>query len=189
MLNRILLIFLILTSVNSFAGIGDNKGYWIISQNEYNALFSKGKDVRLRRYVVVSSFDKKYKDIFKTTDEQALLAKFSYMLYKNKASRIEKYIKNCNDSLDINNLIKGLYYFAKKQYNLAIPHLEKLKNKEYRFLQLLLIADCRSEMLYYQNKHQTIFEAYQVAFDSTDSEQNKTIIHIRIKYIKYRYSL
>jgi hypothetical protein len=85
----------------------------------------------LRRYIIVPSIDKKYKDILETIDEKALFAKFSFMLNKNKVSWIDKYIKNCDNSLDINNLIKGLYYFSKKQYNQAIAHLEKLENKEY----------------------------------------------------------
>jgi predicted negative regulator of RcsB-dependent stress response len=88
--------------------------------------------------------------------------------------------------LDINNLIKGLYYFSKKQYNQAIAHLEKFKNKEYRFLQLLIIADCKYEMLQDKKNYKTIISAYQIALDCTDNEQNKTIINNRIKYIKYQ---
>jgi len=147
MIKKLLILFLVLISANSFARIGDNNNYWIISQNDYIERITKGKDVLFRRYFIVPAIDKNYKDILETKDEKALFAKFSFMLNKNKASWIDKYIKNCDNSLDINNLIKGLYYFSKKQYNQAITHLEKLENKEYRFLQLFIIADCKYEIL------------------------------------------
>lgn len=186
MIKRILTLVLILISANSFAKIGNNTDYWIVSQGDYNERISKGKDVLLRRYIIVPSIDKNYKDIFTTRDEEALLAKFSFMLYKNKVTWIDKYIKNCDNSLDINNLINGLYYFSKNQYSQAITHLEKLENSEYRFLQLLIIADCRYEMLQDKRNYKTIIEAYQVALDCTDNEQNRAIINNRIKFIKYQ---
>lgn len=186
MIKKLLILFLLLISANSFARIGDNNNYWIISQKDYNERITKGKDVLLRRHIIVPSIDKMYKDILETSDEKALLAKFSFMLYKNKVSWIDKYIKNCDNSLDINNLIKGLYYFSKKQYNQAIAHLEKLENKEYRFLQLLLIADCRYEILQNKKDYKTIIGSYQVALDCTNNEQNKSIINNRIKFIKYQ---
>lgn len=186
MIKKILILLLILISANSFAGIGDNNGFWIISQIDYETRISKGKDVILRRYIIVPSIDKKYKDIFETKDEKALLAKFSFILHRNKVSWIDKYIKNCDNSLDINNLIKGLYYFSKKQYNQAIAHLEKLENKEFKFLQLLMIADCKYELLQDKRNFKTIIGAYQSALDNTDNEQNKSIINNRIKFIKYQ---
>ncbi|NLK91893.1 MAG: hypothetical protein GX273_01980 [Bacteroidales bacterium] len=186
MIKKLLILFLVLISTNSFARIGDNNGYWIISQKDYNDRISKGKDVLLRRYFIVPSIDKEFKDILETKDEKALLAKFSFMLNKNKASWIDKYINNCDNSLDINNLIKGLYYFSKKQYNQAIVHVEKVENKKYRFLQLLITADCNYEMLEDKKNYKTIIGAYQVALDCTDNKQYKTIINNRIKYIKYQ---
>lgn len=182
----LLILFLVLISTNSFAKIGDNRNFWIISQNDYNDRISKGKDVLLRRYLIVPSIDKKYKDILETKEENALLAKFSFILKKNKVSWIDKYINNCDNSLDINNLLIGLYYFSKKQYNQAIVHLEKIENKENRFLQLLIKADCKYEMLQDKKKYKTIIGAYQDALDCTDNEQNKAIINNRIKYIKYQ---
>lgn len=186
MTRKILILLLILISTQLFANIGDNKDFWIISQNDYNDRITKGKDVILRRYIVVPDIDKKYKDIFETSDEKALLAKFSFMLYRNKVGWIEKYIKNCDNSPDINNLIKGLYYFSKKQYAQAISHLEKLENKEFNFIQLLLIADCKYELLPDKRNFKTIIGAYQIALDNTDNQQNKSIINNRIKYIKYQ---
>lgn len=166
--------------------IRDNKDYWIISQKDYNERISKGKDVLLRKYIVIPSLDKQYKDIFETKDEKALLAKFSFMLDRDKVSWIDKYVNNCDNTLDINNLIKGLYYFSEKRYNQAIALLEKLENKEYRFLQLLMIADCRYEMLRDKQSYKTIIGSYQVALDCTNNEQDKAIIKNRIKYIKYQ---
>lgn len=186
MIKKLLILFLVLISAQTFARIGDNINYWIISQNDYNDRIAKGKDVLLRRYFIVPSIDKKYKDVLETKDEKALLAKFSYMLTINKVSWMDKYINNCDNSLDINNLIKGLYCFSKKQYNQAILHLQKLENKEYRFLQLLIIADCQFEMLQDKKNYKKIIGAYQIALDCTDNEQNKAIINNRIKYIKYR---
>ena len=186
MIKRLLFLLLVLISSDTFAKIGDNYSYWIISQNGYNERIFKGEDVLLRRYIVVPSIDKKYKDIIETRDEKALLAKFSFMLYKNKASWIDKYMKSCNHSLDITNLIKGLYCFSKGQYHQAIAYLDELKNEEYKFLQLLMIADCRYEMLPNKKDYKSIIGAYQSALDCTDNEQNKSIVKNRIKYIKYQ---
>lgn len=186
MIKRILILLFVLISVPTFANIGLNDKFWIISQNDFNSRISKGQDIVLRRYVVVPSIDKKYKDIFDTKDEKAILAMFSFMLKKNKSTWIEKYIKNCDNLLDINNLIKGLYYFSKNQYSQAIVHLEKLDNDEYTFLKLLLIADCKYESLQDKKNFKAIIEHYQIAMDCTNNDQNKSIINKRIKYIKYQ---
>lgn len=185
MIKKILIFLLVLISSQTFARVGTNAGFWIISQNEYNARILKGKDVTLKRYIVVPGLDKKYKDIFETTDEKALLAKFSFMLKKNKSPLIEKYIVSSNNSLDINNLINGLYYFSKNQYSKATAYLEKIGNEEYTFLKLLLIADCKYELLQDKKNYKFIIGVYQIAMDNTNDEQNKSIINNRIKYIKY----
>jgi len=184
-MKKILVLLLILISTNSFARIGNNYDFWIISQNDYNDIISKGKEVVLRRYIIIPSIDKNYKDIFESKDEKALLAKFSFILNKDKVSWIDRYIKNCDNSLDINHLINGLYDFSNNRYSQAIFHLEKLENKEYRFLQLLMIADCQFELLPDKKNYKSIIGSYQAAMDCTDNEQYKTITNNRIKYIKY----
>ena len=186
MIKKILIILLILISPKSFASIGDNSDFWIVSQNDYSKMVSKGQDVVLTRYIVVPDFDKKYKDILATNDEHALLAKFSFMLKKGNNARMDKYIKDCDVSLDINNLIKGLYYFSRKKYSHAIAYLEELNNEDFIFLKLLLIADCKSELQHDKKNYKSIIEAYQIAIDCTDNEQNKSIVNNRIKYIRYR---
>ena len=186
MIKKTLILLFILISSQTYASIGDNSDFWIISHNDYSDRISKGKDVILRRYIVIPNFDKKYKDIFETKEEKALLAKFSFMLKKNKVTWIDKYIKDCDNSLDINNLIKGLYCISKKQYSQAIAHLEKSENDEFKFLKLLMIADCKYELLPDKKKYKSIISVYQIALDNTDNEQNKSIINNRIKYIKYR---
>lgn len=182
---KILILLLVLTSFEAFAKIGANVDFWILSENEYNDRMQKGKDVVLRRYVVVPGIDKAYKDILETTDEKALLAKFSFMVQKNKGSLVEKYINSCDHSLDINNLIKGLYFFSENQYLQAITHLKKVEDDGYLFLKQLLIADCQYEMLHDKKNYKSIMGGYQVAMDATNHEQNKSIINNRIKYIKY----
>ena len=186
MVKRIQIFLLMLISLPTLGSIGINKDFWIISQNDFNNRISKGHDVVLKRYIVMPNIDKKYEDIFETRDEKALLAKFSFLLKKNKSTMIEKYIKNCDNSLDINNLIKGLYYFSKNEYSQAIIHLEKLGNEEYSFLKLLLIADCKYELLHDKQNYKSIIGVYQIAMDNTNDEQNKSIVNNRIKYIKYQ---
>ncbi|MGE0076345.1 MAG: hypothetical protein AB7S48_00645 [Bacteroidales bacterium] len=186
MIKKILILLLILISTKSFAKIGNNKFYWIISRAEYETRISEGKDVILRRYIIVPSMDKAYKNIFETKDENAILAKFSFMLYKNKRSWINEYINSCDSTLDINNLIYGLYCFSINRYSQAITYLEKLKSEEFNFLKLLMIADCKYEMLQDKKNYKAIIGAYQTAMDNTDNEQNKSIINNRIKYIKYQ---
>lgn len=185
MIKKVLTFLLVLISVQTFAGVGTNTDYWILSQNEYDARISKRKDVTLRRYIVIPYLEKKYKDILETTDEKALLAKFSFMLKRNKNALIEKYILSGDNSSDIHHLINGLYCISKNQYSRAIDHLEKFENEEYAFLKSLLIADCRYELLPDKKNYQLIFGEYQTAMDNADNEQKKLIINNRIKYIKY----
>ena len=186
MIKKVLTFLLVLISAQAFARVGTNTDYWILSQNEYNARVSKGKDVTLRRYIVIPDLDKKYKDILETTDEKSLLAKFSFMLKRNKSTLIEKYILSCDNSSDIHHLINGLYCISKNQYSKAIDHLEKFENDEYTFLKSLLIADCKYELLRDKKNYQLIIAEYQTAMDNADNEQKKSIINNRIKYIKYR---
>ena len=186
MIRKTLILFFILISSQTFSRVGSNSNFSIISQIEYNDRILKGKDVILKRYIVIPSIDKNFKDIFVTKNEKALLAKFSFMLNKNKNSFIEMYIRNCDSSLDINNLIKGLYYISKNKYSQAIVHLEKHNNEEYSFLKQLLIADCKYELLQDKNNYKSIIGLYQVAMDNTGNEQTKSIINNRIKYIKYQ---
>lgn len=186
MIKKVLTFLLVLMSAQIFAKVGTNSEYWILSQNEYNARVSKGKDVTLRRYIVIPDLDKKYKDILETTDKKSLLAKFSFMLKRNKSALIEKYILSCDNSSDIHHLINGLYCFSKNQYSRAIEHLEKFESEEYTFLKSLLIADCKYELLRDKKNYQLIIGEYQTAMDNADNEQKKSIINNRIKYIKYR---
>ena len=184
MIHKILVLLLIFISSQSFAS--NETDYWIISQNDYNILVSKGRDVILRRYIVVPDIDKKYKNIFETKDEKELLAKFSFMLKKSKMHKMDNYIKWCDNSLNINNLIKGLYCFFEKQYVQAMAHFEMLENEDFKFLKLLMIADCKYELIVDKKNFKAIIEAYQIALDSTDSEQSKSIVNNRIKYVRYR---
>jgi tetratricopeptide (TPR) repeat protein len=186
MAKNFLFLFLVLLSTQSFAKIGDNSHFRIISQNELDERIAMRKDVLMWRYIVVPSIDRYYKDISETKDEEAILAKFSFMLKNNYFTRIEKYMNNCDDSTDISHLIKGLYYFSKMQYNQAIIHLEKFENKAYRFLKLLLIADCQYELLQDKKNYKSVIGAYQLALDCTDKEHYKTIINNRIRFIKYQ---
>ena len=184
MIKKILVLLIIFISSQSFAG--EYTDFWIVSQNDYNILVSKGKDVLLRRYIIVPDIDKKYKDIFETKDEEALLAKFSFMLKKSKMNRIDKYINACDNSLNVNNLIKGMYYFSKKQYIKAILYLEMSDNENFKFLKFLMIADCKYELIWDKKNFKPIIDAYQIVMDNTDSEQNKSIVKNRIKYVRYR---
>jgi len=186
MIRNIMFLVLSLISLQTLARIGININFWIISQNDFTIKNSKGRDVTLKRYIVVPDFDKNYENILETKDEIALLAKFSVLLEKNKSTLIEKYISNCDTSLDINNLIKGLYFFSKYEYSQALPYFENFRKEEYKFLKLLLIADCKYELLQDKTNYKSVMSAYQSAFDSADKEQNKLIINNRIKYIKYR---
>lgn len=184
--NKILLISFIIAAIPSLAKVGKNYGFFLASQQEYENRVFGGGGVVLRRYLIVPAMDKKYKDIFKTQDPMALISKFAYMLHRDKGSAIERYISTCDHALDINHLLKALYWFSKKQYSEAILSLEKYTGEEHRFLALLLIADCQYEMLPDKTKYNTILDEYQVALDSTDNPTFKAVIRDRIKYIKYQ---
>jgi hypothetical protein len=186
MRKTLLILFFIIIPSYTFPGIGENKDYSIISQNDYSKLISRGRDVTLRRYLVVPNLDNNFKNIFDTTDERVALAKFSFMLRKNKRAWIEKYLENNDNSLGINDLIKGLYYFSKKQYTEALIHLGNFNNEENKFLKYLLIADCEYELLPGTEDYKTRIEVYQNAMNHAISELDRKIINNRIKYIRYR---
>lgn len=185
-MKKILILFLILVSTQVFARIGENRDFWIISQSDFNKRISKGRDVTLRRYIVVPDFDRNFKEILETTDKQKVLAKFSFMLRRNKKVWIDKYIENQNNRLEKNELIKGLYYFSRKQYSNALIHFEKINNDEYAFLKYLLIADCKYELNYGSKDAKNSIELYQPAMDKSNNELEKLIINNRVKYIRYK---
>lgn len=185
-MKKFLSLVLIFISFTAFSNIGMNPNYTIISQTDYEKRISKYKDVVLQRYIVVPDFDKNYKEIFDTKDEEALLSRFSYMLRKNKSRFIDRYIANCDDSKEINYLIKGLYFFSKGDYLQAMGCLEHIRAKDHEFLKYLLIADCKFELLINKSNFKSVIQAYQTALDIADNEQDKSIVNNRIKYIKYR---
>ena len=186
MIKKLLFLLLILISVQAFAKIGINPDFWIISQQDYNNRVSKGRDVVLKRYIIVPDFDKKYKDVFVTKDEDAILSMFSYMLYKGKNSMVEKYIANYDPCLKINTLIVAMYHFSKKQYSQSLAYLATFDDKKYNFLKLLLIADCNYELLYSENNKNPVVKLYQNALDMAETEQFRALVNNRIKFIKYR---
>ena len=176
----------IFTSIPAYSMICKNMDYWISSEEDYNYKVSIGRDVVLKRFIVVPSFDKNYKGILTSQNDSEVLARFAFMLKKNKSKLVEEYINKCDTRLEINSLIKGLYYFSQNQYQMAISNLEHYKSIQYGFLKLLLIADCKYELLANKNDYINILSAYQTAFDFTDLQFEKTIVSNRMKYIKYR---
>lgn len=182
---RALVLLLFLVSIPIQASIGSNNDFFIITQSDFINKKLLDKDLVLKRYLVVPKIEKRYSDILKINDEDLILAKFSSMLKNGDDYWMDKYIQNCDDSLDVNYLIKGLYYFSKKHYNRSLPYLNKVNNKKYRFLKFLLIADCAYEMLEDKKKYNPVLEAYQTAMDQSSTNDQKTLINNRIKYIRY----
>jgi len=180
-----LVILIILFSISLQAKVGINGGFYIISQADYEKRVLDGKDVAARRYIVVPFCDKHYKDIFVTKDEKALLSKFSYLLLKGKTKSLDKYIANCDTTLEINNFIKGLYHFSNMQYSIALTYFEKKGNRDFEFWKQLLIADCKYELLNDKKKYKPVLELYQKALDMSNDPINKGIVNNRIKYLKY----
>jgi len=182
----ILSAFLFLTL--SLSPVGGNRDFWITTENDYRERILQNKDITLKRCLVVPAFDKKTKDIDETTDAPALLAKFTYLLSSNQFYKMEDYLKTCDNTLEINNLLRALYHLSLEQYTLTIDYLGKVKSKEYRFLKSLLLADCQYELMLFENSidYKTILEAYQAVMDFSDSELNTILVKNRIKYIKYR---
>jgi tetratricopeptide (TPR) repeat protein len=129
--------------------------------------------------------DKKFKQFSTNLNDAQWLAKFSYVLKKNKVLWIEKYMENINPESEIYPLIKALYFFSKKQYQSALTSLQTVNTTDYEALKLLLIADCRYELLPDKRNYKLVLEAYQQAIDKSPNEQNKLIVNNRIKFIKY----
>ena len=173
-------------SLPVYAKIGTNRDYTIISQNDYNTNLTKGKDVVLKRYIVVPDFNKNYKEIFNINDPETILSMFSFMLKKDKHEEIDQYISSCNKSEDIGLLLNGLYYFSEKAYSQSIVYLEEIHDVKFSFLRSLLIADSKYELLEDKKDYKSILPFYQISLDQAQSEQQKSIIKNRIKFIKYR---
>jgi hypothetical protein len=186
MLKKILIIMLVSIVTPIFANIGDNPGYQFISQKDYDYRFSDNENTAIWRFIIVPDFNKKYKQIKSTNDPATILAMFSFMLKKNKEERMKEYIFNCDTSLNINYLIKGLFYFSQQNYSQSINYLKQFNGDEYIFLKNLLIADCKYELLTDKGNYQFAIEIYQVVLDGTDNQQNKRIVNNRIRYIRYR---
>ncbi|MGE4287544.1 MAG: hypothetical protein AB7E36_02555 [Salinivirgaceae bacterium] len=178
-------LFLLMLSLQIQAQMGSNELYWIIAQDDFNERLEKHKDVVLRRYVVVPAMDKKFKQLSTDLNDSQWLAKFSFVLKKNKELWIEKYMEKLNPESEIYPLIKALYFFSKKQYQSALTSLQNVNTTDYEALKLLLIADCQYELLADKRDYKTVLKAYQQAIDNSPDEQNKLIINNRIKFIKY----
>jgi hypothetical protein len=185
-MKRILLIlFFIFISPRIMAQIGENRDFWITTESDFAKRISKGRDVTLRRYIVVPDFDKNFKNILETTDEYAVLAKFSFMLRRNKTAWIDKYIENHVNKSEVNDLIKGLYYFSKKEYGNALIYLEQDNDNKYIFLKEVLIADCRYELKDFKDSKNSI-ELFQSSMDKASNDLEKIIVSNRIKHIRYK---
>lgn len=184
-IKKTLILLFFVVSIPTQASIGSNNDFNIITQSDFLNKIILDKDVVLKRYIVVPKIERRYKDILKIKDEDLILAKFSSMLINYDVNWMDKYIRNCDDSLEINYLIRGLYYFSQKHYYRAIPYLNKVNNKKYSFFKLLLIADCSYELLENKKTYNTVLEAYQTAMDKTNTEEQKILINNRIKYIRY----
>ncbi|MEZ5105010.1 MAG: hypothetical protein R2757_10980 [Draconibacterium sp.] len=185
-MKTIAFFFLILLSIPAFSKIGTNKDYNIISQNDYNSNLIKGKDVILKRYIVVPDLNKNYKEIFNENNPDEILSMFSFMLNKNKSREISQYILSCDKSKDIGLLISGLYHFSNKEYSRSVIYLEKVQDAKFAFLRSLLVADCNYEMLVDKKNYNSILQFYQISLDLARTEQQKSIIKNRIRFIKYR---
>lgn len=186
MIKKSILFFMVLLSLPTFAKIGSNRDYMIISQSEYNERTGKGENIHFRRCIVVPDYNENYKEIHEVDDQNLLLSTFSFMLKENKKREMKQYITQCDTLLEINSLLCGLYYFSQKEYNKALYYIEKYDNIEYSFLKHLLIADIKYELLDDKSNYKSVLSLYQEAYDISDKEQNKVIIKNRIKYIRYR---
>jgi len=186
MVKYLLIFLLVIFTTPCQAKIGINRGYSIITIQEYYELLQKGKVTPLKRYIIVPEFDKNYKNILNEHDERKLLSMFSYMLKKNSENYIREYIMNYDSAIGINNLIASLYYFSRNDYAQARSYLEKFEDPDLNFLRLLLIADCTYELLINKKDFTEALNKYQVAFDSTEDELLKSIVNNRIKFIKYQ---
>lgn len=185
-MRTITFFFLIILSTPVFSKIGANRDFTIISLNDYNINLKKGRDVILKRYIVVSDFNKNYKEIFNINDPDIILSMFSFMLKKNKSKEISRYIINCDKSKDVGLLLNGLYYFSEKEYSQSIRYLEKIQDVKFTFLKSLLIADCNYELLEDKKDYKSILQFYQISLDLAKTEQQKSIIKNRMKFIRYR---
>lgn len=186
MIRKISFLLVMMVSLPIFAKVGMNKDFWIISQKDYDIRISKGKDVVLKRYIVVPNMDKNYKSISDTDSDFLILSKFSYMLKKNKSSNLEYYINICDAHKQINLLVNGLYYLSEKKYSKAIEFLNQYESSEYEFLKYLLIADCKYELLTIKRDYKNIIKDYQIALDIANDDKTKALVNNRIKFIKYR---
>jgi len=186
MRKQTILFFFFLFSIPTFGKIGINGNYSIVSQKDYEKKVSKGYNVALSKFIIVPGYNKKYKDISEVKNKYDLFAIFSFMLKKNKISKMEEYVSKCDTAFQINNLICGLYYFSQKQYLNALVYFENYMEEDFQFLKYLLIADINYELLENKNNYKLALQLYQEAFDISKREQEKTIVNNRIKNIKYR---
>jgi hypothetical protein len=184
MKKTLLFVVLFTLSYQGFCRIGDNRDFWLISLADFENRIAKGRDVTLRRYIVVPYFDKNHIDVLNKLDENATLAKFAFLLSKNRKKLIERYMKELLNRPE-NYLIKGLYFFSKKQYTSALSYLELINNKEFDFLKYLLIADCKYEIAIASKNGKPNVEIFQTAMDNSNNHLEKLIINNRVKHLKY----
>lgn len=119
---QLVLLFVLLFLTTSLSPVGENRDFRITTENDFKERIQNNKDLVFTRCLVVPAFDKKTKDINETTDKQALLAKFAYLLSTNQRFKMEDYLNTCDNSLEINQLFRALYHLSLEQYTLTIDH-------------------------------------------------------------------
>lgn len=186
MIIRAFSFLFIFLSVSVYSQTGYNKQYKIISQQKYDESLRKGKNVISQKFIVVPELEKDYKMIYNTTDQEELLSIFSFMLKRGKIYKMQDYLLQCDKSLEVNELLNGLFHFYRNDFSEALSYLENYNNVNHYFLRYLLIADCKYELLSDKKNYKSVLNAYQLAHDVTSNKQNQAIVNNRIKLIKYR---
>lgn len=180
-----LIILILLFSSSSFARIGRNKDFCLLSISEYITALDEGHNVMIPRCVVISDINPLYKTLSLDDADEELFYKVAYMLKKNKKKQIKDLFPITHDEREIFSLLNGLYYFSQKEYRFALMALEAYDGYAFQFLKYLLIADCDSELSMAGVNYSTLLNDFQLALDKAATEVEKGIIRNRIKYIRY----
>ncbi|MFT3740766.1 MAG: hypothetical protein QM786_18605 [Breznakibacter sp.] len=161
--------------------------FWLIQKSKYADRVDKGKDIVLKRYLVLPDHVKfKKGDPITDKSEEEILARFAFAAHKANEGLQDWIIDQMSEQKDFQNLLKGLRAFLENRFEGAKHYMGLYQGPSQSFLKQLVIADSYCETAIDPKNIKPLLEQYQIAFDNAPDELSKQLVNLRIKYLKYR---
>ena len=183
---RYIVLFFVFCCCSTFAKIGVNRDYSVISEADYSMLNDAQRESSSAKYIIVSEvYSRKVaKQIASFQSSDSIYLASLTLLSKGKSSFFREYLNTMDQNHELYHLLHGVYYLATLNYIEAQHYLESGSPDQFSFESKLLLADCKMASA---TNQRVVFNLYQEAFDSTNSNACRFLIKDRIRRVKYNH--